>query len=63
MNQSRVGEATAGISVAMSLILLSTVIRIFVKLVWPGDDKLFPDDYIIVFATVCFVSVPSKNIL
>lgn len=63
MNQSRVGEAIAGIVVAISLILLSTVTRLFVKLVWPAEDKLFLDDYIIVFATVCFVSVLFKMIL
>lgn len=63
MNQSRVGGAITGLAVAMSFILLSTVTRIFVRLVWPADDKLFLDDYIIVFATVCFVSVPFKMIL
>jgi hypothetical protein len=63
MNQSRVGEAITGLAVAMSLILLSTATRMFVRLVWPADDKLFLDDYIIVFATVCFVSVPFKMIL
>ena len=63
MNQSRVGGAITGLAVAIPFILLSTVTRMFVKLVWPADDKLFLDDYIIVFATVCFVSVPSKMIL
>lgn len=48
---------------AISLILLSTVTRIFVRLVWPADDKLFLDDYIVVFATVCFVFAPFKMIL
>lgn len=60
MNQSRVGEAITGLAVAMSLILLSTATRMFVRLVWPADDKLFLDDYIIVFATVCFSPSPSK---
>lgn len=62
-NQSRVAEAISGLAVAISLILLSTVTRIFVKLVWPADDKFFLDDYIIIFATVCFVSVTFIMIL
>ncbi|KAL2864973.1 uncharacterized protein BJX67DRAFT_359532 [Aspergillus lucknowensis] len=56
MNQSRVGDAIAGLAVAISLILLSTGTRIFVKLFWPANDKLYLDDYLIVFATVVAVA-------
>jgi hypothetical protein len=62
-SQSRVGAAISGLTVAISLILLSTVTRIFVKLVWPAEDKFFLDDYIIIVVTVCFVSVTFIKIL
>jgi hypothetical protein len=62
-NQPRVSEAIWGLAVAICLILLSTVTRIFVKLVWPAEDKFFLDDYIIIFVTVCFVSVTFIMIL
>lgn len=62
-NQSRVAEAISGLAVAICLILLSTVTRMFVKLVWPADEKFFLDDYIIIFVTVCFVSITFIMIL
>lgn len=63
INESRVVAAISGLAVAICLILLSTVTRIFVKVVWPADDKFFLDDYIIIFVTVCFVSITFIMIL